>query len=195
MQPAGPAPTAMSDSWVTRFWSFMVVSLSRQVQFAAVWAADDGPQRTVRANPATASRTRLVSAPVPVDDQPHRPRAQRWPGRRADRRGRGVGHGADGGVGGQRGLEVLAHLGDRDRVDRVDVARTGRRPRRSRYRPRPSRGDARGLQAGPLSSAGTPAASYCPPSGVYSGLYSSLTVDFPVWLPVRGVILIACGGR
>ena len=31
VQPAGPAPTAMTGSWVARFWSFTVVSLSRQV--------------------------------------------------------------------------------------------------------------------------------------------------------------------
>src|SRR5580700_1026052 len=35
-------------------------------QFAAAWAAGDGPVRMVRANPATASRTRPGSAPVTV---------------------------------------------------------------------------------------------------------------------------------
>ena len=32
VQPAGPAPTAMTGSWVAGFWSFTVVSFSRQVR-------------------------------------------------------------------------------------------------------------------------------------------------------------------
>src|SRR5271165_3608786 len=40
-------------------------------------------------------------------------------------RGQGVGDGADGGVGDQRGLEVLAHRGDRDLGDRVDALGPG----------------------------------------------------------------------
>src|SRR5208282_724193 len=65
VQPAGPAPTTMTGSWVAGFWPFMVVSLSAG-HLLVVWAAGDGPERTVRANPATASRTRPGSAPVTV---------------------------------------------------------------------------------------------------------------------------------
>ena len=65
MQPAGPAPTTMTGWEFAWYWSFMVMSLSAG-HFGLVWGAGDGPQRMVRANPATASRTRPGSAPVTV---------------------------------------------------------------------------------------------------------------------------------
>ncbi len=55
----------MTGSWVAGFWSFMVVYLSAG-HLLVVWAAGDGPERTVRVNPATASCTRPGSAPVTV---------------------------------------------------------------------------------------------------------------------------------
>ena len=115
----------------------MVVSLSAG-QLLVVWAAGDGPERTVRAKPATASWTRPGSAPVTV--RTSRPSSCAAVARASAqaRRGQRLGDGADGGVGGQRGLEVLAHRGDRDRGRPGRCAWAGRRARRWRWRPRPA---------------------------------------------------------
>ena len=90
-----------------------------------VCSAGGRPQRTVRGNPATASRTRPGSAPVTV--MTSRPCSYAAVARASGqaRRGQRLGDGADGGVGGQRGLELLAHRGDRDGVDLVDVLGPG----------------------------------------------------------------------
>ena len=65
VQPAGPAPTTMTGCWVPGYWSFMVMSPFCGSLRGGL-GAGDGPQRMVRANPATASRTRPGSAPVTV---------------------------------------------------------------------------------------------------------------------------------
>src|SRR5580704_9010992 len=124
VQPAGPAPTAMTGSWVARFWSFTGVSLlGRSVRGGL--GGGRGPGADGEGEPADG-----VSDPAGVraghgDDQPPVLVRSGGPGVGQARRGQGVGHGAGSGVGGQRGFEVLAHLGDRDGVDRVDVLGPG----------------------------------------------------------------------
>ena len=79
----------------------------------------------MRANPATASRTRSGVGAGHGEDQPSVLVRRGDSGIRHARRGQRLGDGADGGVGGQRGLEGLAHLGDRDRGHRVDALGPG----------------------------------------------------------------------
>ena len=125
VQPTGPAPTTMTGSWVAGCRSFMVVVPLLRVTFEAVWGAGDGPGADGEGESGEGVADLAGVGAGHGDDQPSVFVRRSGAGVVEARRGQRLGHRAGGGVCGQRGLELLAHRGDRDRVDRVDVLGPG----------------------------------------------------------------------